>query len=130
MAVVLHDSDDVNYDVSQVLITPITSAKAAVRDGKLLVTHVELLPSEYAFIKNKSFVSTHQIMPINREWLDKNSKGEIISSKLLEIDLGILLASDLSTSVNEIVTERISELREEALKKIEESNIEKMHNEL
>lgn len=61
-------------------------------------------------------------MPINSEWLDKSRKGEITSSKMFEIDLGIVLASDLSNSINEIVAQRISDLREEALKKLKEEN--------
>lgn len=111
MVVVLHNSDDINFDQSQVLVTPITSASAAVREGKLLATHLELLPEDFSFLKSKSFVSTHQIMPINREWLDRFSKGDI-TPKMIEVDLRIVLACDILISVNKLVSERISELKE------------------
>ena len=124
MVVVLYDSDDKNFDLSQVLIVPITSATATVRSGNLLPTHIELLPVEFSFIKKQSYVSTHQIMPINREWLDLSSKGDI-SAKMLEIDLAIALATDLTNSMDDIINLRINEFTEEALRKLQEQLKEK-----
>ncbi len=121
MAVVLHDSDDIQYDLGQVLIVPITTAASTVKSGNVLPTHIELLPGEFSFIKNECFICTHQIMPISRNWLDKSRKGHILP-KILEIDLGIVLANDLSKSVDGLVEIRIAQLMEEALLKFQEKN--------
>lgn len=122
MVVVLHDSNDVNYDPSQVLIVPITSASSAVKNDKLLPTHISVSPENFSFIKKESYISTHQIMPINREWLDKRTKGSVGNSKMLEIDLGIVLASDLNNSIHELIELKINELTEKALNKLSQNS--------
>lgn len=109
MVVVLHNSTSNEFDEMQVLVAPITSAKAAVDNNKIQPTHVQLLPTDGAGVKRECYISTHQIMPINREWLD-NKKGKLKDIKMLEVDLAIAISGSLNLIINEERDKRLLEL--------------------
>lgn len=96
--VVLHNSDSQNIDSRVVIVAPITSAKAEVRraqrEGRhILASYVPLSAADHPFLDHDSYISTAQVMPINREWLHADPVGKIDDVKLWEI--GYLLVSNL-----------------------------------
>ncbi|MEK4983631.1 type II toxin-antitoxin system PemK/MazF family toxin [Bacillus sp. FSL K6-6540] len=76
MCIVLHDHDlpDIRNDLA--LVVPITSAKAEVKKAlkenrSILPSYVPIVKTEYGFLEEDSYVSTAQIMPVNRNWMDQ-----------------------------------------------------------
>lgn len=96
--VMLHDWDAPGIDSRIAIVAPITSAKAEVnraqREGRnILESYVPLLASEHHFLKHDSYISTSQIMPVNREWLYSDPIGSLEKVKVWE--LSYILISNL-----------------------------------
>jgi len=118
MVVCLHDSHDESYDPEQVLVTPITSASTTVRHGSLMPSHVPLLSSDHNYLTKDCFVSVHQMMPVSRDWLDKNIRGNI-GLQLFELDLAFVIAGDLQEIKARIFIEELNKITQAALQEIE-----------
>ena len=103
----MHDADNVNYDSRQVLIAPIFNELELLNSGdSLLISHIPIKASDYGFLGEDSYISTHQIMPINRSWLRTPSTGEINDLDLIyRMDLGIIHAAGLMGVIQDIIHE-------------------------
>lgn len=76
MAIVLHDHDAPDIKENMALVVPITSATAEVNKAQkkgraILPSYVPILKSEHDFLDCDSYISTAQIMPVNRKWMDQ-----------------------------------------------------------
>jgi hypothetical protein len=103
--VVLHDANNTNYDPRQVLIAPIfKESEIAISSVPLLISHIQMKVSEYDFLGEDSYISTHQIMPINRGWFNVHPVGKIEDIDLIyRMDLGIIHAAGLMGIIHEII---------------------------
>lgn len=92
--IVLHDSDFADINPKMALVVPITSATAekqkAEREGRtILPSYIPLLKADYPFLEHDSYVSTAQVCPVNREWLE--SYIDVIQpAKMFEIDIQVI----------------------------------------
>jgi len=112
--VMLHDSDNADVDPRTVLVVPITSAEGeqrrAHREGRsIFSSYIPLAAADYPFLDHDSYVSTSQIMPINRNWLI-NYVDQIHEDKMAEIDLQVVHNVGLMETVSQMA-EQIYELR-------------------
>lgn len=118
MVVALHDSKDRQYDPRQVLVAPITAAEAARSMGRILPSHVPINQGDYDFIKKDCYVSTHQVMPINREWLDLRPEGKFDNDLMWGIDLGLIHAGGLMKTVMDYAREQAQDLLQQHAKQL------------
>lgn len=94
---------------------PITSAKAeverALREKRSVRdTYVKLDCDQLDFLKNDSYVSTEQIISINREWLHEDPIGHLPNDVLLQIDFQLIRTMGLQKAVQTIIEERIAQI--------------------
>jgi hypothetical protein len=73
--IVLHDSDFTDINPNVALVVPITTAEAekkkALKEGRpIFASYVPLLQADYPFLDHDSYVSTGQVCPVNRKWLE------------------------------------------------------------
>ena len=61
-----------------------------------------------AFLEKKSYISTSQIMPINREWLT-DPVGKLEEMKLWELSFQLIYNLGLMSIVEELALDKIQE---------------------
>lgn len=112
--IVLHDSDFADINPNVALVVPITTADAekrkAVKEGRtILASYVPLLKEDYPFLDHDSYVSTGQVCPVNRKWLE--SYVDLIRpEKMAEIDIQVIQNIGLMETVTQMA-EHIYEFR-------------------
>ncbi|MDO3409861.1 type II toxin-antitoxin system PemK/MazF family toxin [Saccharibacillus sp. CPCC 101409] len=89
--ILLHDDTNPDIDSRSALVMPITSARAEVKKAarqnrQMLLAYVPIDQARHPFLEDDSYVSTGQVMPINRAWLDQYV-GEVHTDTMEEIDL-------------------------------------------
>ncbi|MEK5061109.1 hypothetical protein BK126_26720 [Paenibacillus sp. FSL H7-0326] len=92
--IVLHDHDAADIKKDMALVLPITSAKAEVekaqKEGRsILPSYIPINKSDHEFLDRDSYVSTAQMMPINRKWLDQYV-GQINPAHMSLIDIQVI----------------------------------------
>lgn len=101
--IMLHDSDFEDIDPRMALAVPITSAtaevKKAIKENRdLLASYIFLNQEEYSFLDHDSYISTSQIMPINRSWL-VDFKDQVSESDMAKLDLQVIVNLGLMETV-------------------------------
>lgn len=94
MAIVLHDHDSREIRKDMALVLPITTAKSEVakaqKEGRdILPSYVPILKADHPFLEHDCYVSTAQLMPINRKWMDQYI-GEINQEHMELIDVQVI----------------------------------------
>jgi hypothetical protein len=110
--IMLHDSDLDTIDPRIALVVPITSAKAEVtraqREGRdVIASYVQIGQADHPFLDYDCYISTSQIMPINRKWLHTEIIGSVEESKLLEMSYYMVLNFGLQQVVQDLVFQEI-----------------------
>jgi hypothetical protein len=112
--IVLHDSDFADINPKSALVVPITTAQAekdrAAKEGRSIIfSYVPLLKADYPFLDHDSYVSTGQVCPVNRDWLE--SYVDLIKpEKMTEIDIQVIQNVGLMGTVTQMA-EHIYEIR-------------------
>ncbi|MFZ4167047.1 type II toxin-antitoxin system PemK/MazF family toxin [Brevundimonas sp. NPDC058933] len=112
-AIVLSDSDShdgSNLSTNHVVVVPISSAKAAVEKGNLLVTHIDLEPKNNTFLSHKCYALVHQPITIPIHWLRQNKrKGKVCDEDMEVINLSLLLSTGCSEHVQAMIQDAINQ---------------------
>lgn len=112
--VVLHDHDTQFIDPRIVMVVPITSAKAEVAKAQkerrdIYPSYVPIGKDDHSFLDNDSYLSTVQIMPINRQWLHSDSIGTVEEAKLWEMSFHMVVNLGLGQVVQDLAYQQMQE---------------------
>lgn len=101
--VMLHNSDDRSLPPRSALVAPITSATSAVKKGNLTDSYVKIEKFNYPFLVHDSYISTHQVFPINRSWISVVPVGKINPEDMLMLDIQLIRTQGLENTVHEMI---------------------------
>lgn len=107
--VVLHDSNDREMPSKSVVAVPITSIKTSVARDQIRPSYVPLDKARHSFLDHDSYISTHQPMPLSRNWLSEKPLGKIDPVKMTEVDLQMIRTTGLESTVQQLIQAKIRE---------------------
>ncbi|WP_411345358.1 type II toxin-antitoxin system PemK/MazF family toxin [Paenibacillus sp. WLX1005] len=116
-AIVLHDHDFEDVDSRSVLVVPITTAKAEANRAQkenrsVMGSLVRITQEKHPFLDHDSYVSTGQVVTLNREWLD-SYKGEMDPDTMLQVDLQLIQTLNLYEAVETLIALKALEQQQE-----------------
>ena len=116
-AVVLHDHDFAEVDPRTVLVVPITTAKAeadrAQKEKRSVIgSLVKITRDKHPFLDHDSYVSTGQVVTINRQWLE-SYKGDMDPDVMLLVDMQLIRTLNLQEGVETMIALEVMEQQRE-----------------
>lgn len=108
----LHDSNDPDIPSRVVVAAPITTARSF--QGRTIPdSFVPIDKQRHKFLAYDSYISTHQVMPLNREWLNDTPAGRLRPAKMVSLDLQLVGTLGLQKVVQKLVkTQLVEKLKE------------------
>lgn len=107
----LTSSDDPKVPSNQVLMVPISTAKSAVTNNRLTMTHLELPKETFNFLDHTSYALLFQPRPVNRVWLNNHicNVTDYDENIMKQISILTLFANGSYDDVMEMAYEKLKD---------------------